>query len=54
MSTSQKDLLTMKHRHKTAEDLVRETKDMRDALHRKQIDQALENTFPASDPPAWY
>lgn len=33
---------------------VRETKRMRENMSEKRIDKALENTFPASDPPAWY
>jgi hypothetical protein len=33
---------------------MRETKEMREHLTETQIDKTLKDTFPASDPPAWY
>jgi hypothetical protein len=39
---------------KSREDYVREAKHIREHLTERQIDKILEDTFPASDPPAWY
>ncbi|MDX2028333.1 MAG: hypothetical protein SFW62_06835 [Alphaproteobacteria bacterium] len=33
---------------------AREDRAMRQNLSERQIDKTLEDTFPASDPPAWY
>ncbi len=33
---------------------IRESKRMRENLSEKQIDKTLKDSFPASDPPAWY
>ncbi len=33
---------------------VRESKEMRANLTQGEIDKTLEDSFPASDPPAWY
>jgi hypothetical protein len=35
-------------------DYIRETRRQRAHLTERQIDSALADTFPASDPPAWY
>lgn len=39
---------------KTAEDTITETIAMRQNLTEQQIDDTIEDSFPASDPPAWY
>jgi hypothetical protein len=39
---------------KTSQEFAHEIKVMREGLSEKQIDDALKDTFPASDPPAWY
>ena len=39
---------------KTREECIREEKEIRENLTEKQIDKILQDTFPASDPPAWY
>jgi hypothetical protein len=36
------------------EEKAREEKEMRENLTEKEIDKTLEDSFPASDPPAWY
>lgn len=35
-------------------DFNTESKTMREQLTEDQIDQTIEDSFPASDPPAWY
>jgi hypothetical protein len=39
---------------KTSQDFAHEIKVMREHIGEEQIDDALKNTFPASDPPSWY
>ncbi|HEY1096032.1 MAG TPA: hypothetical protein VGF14_02205 [Alphaproteobacteria bacterium] len=39
---------------KTAEDTITENIAMRQNLTEQQIDDTIEDSFPASDPPAWY
>ena len=36
------------------EAVIREDKDAREHLSDRQVDKAIEDTFPASDPPAFY
>jgi hypothetical protein len=33
---------------------VKKSHDMREGQTEKQIDKTLQDSFPASDPPAWY
>lgn len=35
-------------------DFNTESKEMRENLTEAQIDKIIEDSFPASDPPAWY
>jgi hypothetical protein len=41
-------------KEKLRKDCVRKEKAIRDNMTERQIDKVLEDTFPASDPPAWY
>jgi hypothetical protein len=38
----------------SAERKVQEDKEMRQQLTEQQIDKTLKDSFPCSDPPAWY
>lgn len=40
--------------NKTAEDTLSETIAMRQNLTEQQIDDTIEDSFPASDPAPWY
>ncbi len=42
------------HAEKTPRDCARESRHMRENLSEQEIDKTLEDSFPASDPPAWY
>jgi hypothetical protein len=39
---------------KLPQECVRETREMREQLSEKQVDKTIADSFPASDPPAWY
>jgi len=39
---------------KTSDDYARDAKTMRENQTEQEIDKTLKDSFPASDPPAWY
>jgi hypothetical protein len=40
--------------HSSRTEVIREDKDVREHLSDRQLDKTLEDTFPASDPSAYY